>query len=273
MIGRDPLQAGLLALAGVLTVSVAVGAANTVWHGLGHFPELQSRQPVYRATSADQVTDLTPIMTLAPFGVAAVNEGPLQTTSANLTLRGVVLASPANQSTALISDAGGAPQTVAIGETLSGGAVLDGVAQDHVILLVAGRREVLSFPDSRSDAGVASIRASIVGAGASPASSAQSSPPDVIDSYRQKIADNPQTVLDEFSVSASAEGYRVNETLAPSVRRAGLMPGDVIVRVNGVPVGNVEQDRKHFEDVVASGRARVEVLRNDNLLILSFPLR
>ncbi len=270
---RNPINLALVLLAATLTVSVAIAAAGATWHGLGHFPELKQQAAMPRTSAAAEVPDLAPIIALAPFGTSTSTQGPVQATSANLLLRGVILAKPTDQSTALISEAAGDPRIISIGQTLPGGAVLDSVAPDHVVLLVGGRREILSFPESGAAASVAAIRASIPGADTSSAAAGQTSPQDAIDGYRQKIADNPQTVLDEFSVSATSEGYRVGQTLAPEVRRAGLMPGDLVVRVNGVAVGNVEQDRKHFEDVVASGRARVEVLRNDRLLILSFPLR
>lgn len=272
MIRPRALSLALLALATALTVSVAVAASGATWHALGHFPEV--RGPAIRQQpAAEQPVDLAPILALAPFGVATPAETPLQATSANLILRGVILASPSNQSMALISEATGAPAAVRVGQRAPGGAVLDRVAADHVTLLAAGRREILSFPETQSSAGVAAIRASISGANADPTAAKQISPQESIDVYRQKIADNPQAVLEEFSVNATPEGYRVSQTPAADVRRAGLQPGDLVVRVNGVAVGNVEQDRKHFEDVAASGRARVEVIRGDRLLVLSFPLR
>ena len=270
---RNPIRIGLVVLAAGLTVSVAIAGASATWHALGHFPEVRGSADIQSSRAVATPPDLSPIVALAPFGVSVQAEGPLQATSANLTLKGVILANPARQSTALISESGGDLRAVAIGETLPGGAVLDAVAADHVVLLIGGRRETLSFPESQSSSGVAAIRAAIPGANGGVAATTQNSPQEAIDTYRQKIADNPQTVLDEFSVSASAEGYRVGPNAAPNVRRAGLMPGDLVVRVNGVAVGDVEKDRSHFETVVASGRARIEVIRNDRLLILSFPLR
>ena len=258
--------------AAVLMLTVAVAAASAVWHALGHYPEM--RAPRGDAPlPAEAATDLAPIHALAPFGVSIAAEGPLYATSSNLVLKGVILARPANRSTALIADAGGIPKPVAIGETLPGGATLESVATDHVVLLVAGRREVLAFPVTQSGAGVAAIRAGIPSAFTDSASPAATSPQESIDIYRKKIADNPKAVLDEFSVAATPEGYRVNNEIAANVRRAGLQPGDLIVRVNGVAVGDVEKDRRLFEDVAASGRARVEVMRTGQLIVLSFPLR
>jgi general secretion pathway protein C len=57
------------------------------------------------------------------------------------------------------------------------------------------------------------------------------------------------------------------------VRDAGFRAGDVITRVNGQKVGDISVDQRYFDDVVLSGRARVEVLRDGQSIILSFPLR
>ena len=57
------------------------------------------------------------------------------------------------------------------------------------------------------------------------------------------------------------------------MRGAGLAPGDVVEKVNGVQVGDAERDRRLFDEAVVSGRARVEVVRDGRRIILSFPLR
>lgn len=266
---------GLLALAGVLVLSLAVAVAQTTWHALGYFSGGDPGEIIRPSSAAAKPVDIAPIVALAPFGIpAAVESGPIEASTSSLVLRGVVLARPQEKSSALVSDAGGEIASFSVGEKLPGGAVLDEVAADHVILIVSGRRERLGFPDVAASAGVAAIRASIPGvAGSSAASATAPSTQEVIETYRRKIADNPQTVIDDLGVSATAEGYRVGQNLASGMRRAGLQPGDLVVRVNGVPVGDIEQDRQTFEDVTASGRARVEVIRDSRLLILSFPLR
>lgn len=269
---RNPTSLALLAFAAVSVVTVGIAGGSATWHALGHYPEMRLQQSGIPITAQAEV-DLAPIHALAPFGIAAAAEGPLQATSSNLVLRGVILARPASKSTALVADAGGPAIPVSIGEALPGGAILDSVGNDHVVLLLAGRKEILSFPVSQSSAGVAAIRAGIPSAFTDKSAVSAGSPQETIDAYRRKIADNPKSVLDEFSVAATPEGYKVSDLIAPGVRRAGLQPGDLIVRVNGVAVGDVEKDRRLFDDVAASGRARVEVLRAGQLLILSFPLR
>jgi general secretion pathway protein C len=55
--------------------------------------------------------------------------------------------------------------------------------------------------------------------------------------------------------------------------RAGLLPGDVVARVNGQQVGDIVGDQALFENIVASGRARLEVIREGETVVMSFPLR
>lgn len=268
----NPLSLALVTCAAVATVSVALPAANMTWHALGHFPDLPQTSGA-TATAALTAVNLQSVLALAPFGVSTAI-GPAQATSTNLVLRGVVVSRPASKSTALISASGAPPKSINIGEALPGGATLESVAADHVVLAVAGRREILRFPDGfTTDVSALGTRGPDTGIGSASPTTTGKSPGTIVDQYRQKITDNPQTLLDELNLTASPDGYRVGDRIAPALRRSGLQPGDLVVRINGVPVGDAERDREHFEDVIASGRARVEVMRGRRLLILSFSLR
>ena len=90
--------------------------------------------------------------------------------------------------------------------------------------------------------------------------------------YRERLQDDPRRVLDDLGLVATEGGYEVGEDPAKPLRRAGLEPGDLIAKVNGQQVGDVERDRRFFDEVVASGRARVEVVRDGERITLSFPL-
>ena len=91
--------------------------------------------------------------------------------------------------------------------------------------------------------------------------------------YRERLRDDPQRVLDDLVLVATEDGYEVGADPAEPVRRAGLEPGDLVAKVNGQQVGDIARDRRLFDEVVASGRARVEVVRDGRRMALSFPLR
>lgn len=269
---------GLWALAMLITVSLAMAAAQMTWHLSG-----ETNEPVAidmsdeRYPTTRQPPDLTPILSLQPFG--AIDRLPpsqpeAQETDLGLVLHGVVLAQPADASIALIATADQDVNAYGIDDPVAGGAVLQQVLPSKVILLVNGKQETLSFPKGVEPSGVARLRNlvpdSVAGRSAAPA---DNSAPAVIERYRQRIAANPKTVLDNLGVSVTEQGYQVGQQPAAGVRRAGLRPGDIVARVNGEKVGNIESDRRLFDKVAASGHARVEVIRDGQRIIMSFPLK
>lgn len=277
-------QLGLGLLGAVIVISLAIECASLTWHLAGDVSSSIGAQAAPAAYApVIGPPDLAPVLSLAPFGSAAPPpDAAPQETTLGLVLQGVVLADPPSRSSAVIAGTDGQAHVYAIGDTLPGAAVLDSVAADSVTLRVGGRLETLSFPKSAAmPSGVAAIRASIpasAGGGGpaaprAPSAYAGKDADTIAQDFRTRIANNPQTVLNDVGMAATPEGYRLEETMMPELKRAGLKPGDLVVRVNGNKVGSIESDRKLFDEVVASGRARVEVMRDGSLIVMSFPLR
>jgi C-terminal processing protease CtpA/Prc len=63
-----------------------------------------------------------------------------------------------------------------------------------------------------------------------------------------------------------ASGFTLGAAPWPEMQRAGIRPGDTIATVNGLPVGDMERD---VVDAIASGKARVEVVRDGRQVVLS----
>ena len=280
------LEWGLNAVTGLVVVSVALALASLTWRLAGE-PGGRARAAVAAAAavSAPVPVDLTPILLAAPFGSPAVLQPALgQGEGLGLQLRGILRTRRASASTALVATSDGKVQSVAVGQSV-GSATVESIEIDHVVLNLGGRRERLGFPERSvaSAAGVASIRALIPDAVAgvpAPAARLGVAPPAVapgsaspVEVYRERMAASPQTLLGTLGASATPQGYRVGATPSPDMQRAGLAPGDVVTTINGSPVGDVERDRQLFEQAVASGRARVEVIRDGRRIVLSFPLR
>jgi general secretion pathway protein C len=94
---------------------------------------------------------IPPVIAAVPlFGTAGANDPAvtqnLPTTNLQLTLRGAVVESDAAKSSAVIEEPGKPAQSYRIGETLPGGATLDAVFADHVVLKRNGELETLNFP-------------------------------------------------------------------------------------------------------------------------------
>ncbi len=244
--------------------------------------------------------DLSQIIRAAPFGLVSATPASTQPAGAGLVLRGVMLARPQSASSAIIALPSGKTRTVVIGQDLGDGSVLDSVGADRVTLRTGSGLQVLTFAKTVNRDGVAAILAgippSVTGlapTAASPPSPGYAAPAggggfggsvpatsnsattigDAIAGARQQIADNPARLIDSLGATATPQGYRVGPSPSLEMRKAGLQPGDMIEKVNGSPLGNVENDRRVFDQAVASGRARVDVLRDGRRMTLSFPLR
>ena len=88
---------------------------------------------------------------------------------------------------------------------------------------------------------------------------------------------NPEQAVREFGFEpvsqGTASGYRVGSNASnPMIASAGLQPGDVVVSVNGMPVGVAMNDARLFDQVRSAGRARVEVERNGRRFFLTVPI-
>ena len=256
----------ILALA--MIVSVAVAAGPVTWRLLG---DADGRRAVSAAVAAPPAppVDLAPLKLFAPFGRQVAAGGvPGDPTALGLQLRGVLLARPATASIALISAANGPAKGFGVGATLPGGAILDAVEYDLVVLRVNGQLQTLALPVKPGATTVAT-------AGAPPGAPSTVLPPAMaagpIEQFRAR-AEDPMSLLGSLGATAGPDGYRVGPQPSDDLRRAGLQPGDVIEKVNGEAVGDPARDRKLFNDAVVAGRIRVDVVRDGKHLALSFPL-
>lgn len=255
-----------LAAAGVVA-SVAVALAGLTWRLTGA-DDGRAHVAAARAAPSAPPLDLSPIARFAPFGQVVAAPGVAgDPTALGLQLRGIMLARPQSASSALIAAAGGPAKAFAVGETLPGGAVLDAVEFDLVVLRVNGQLQTLGFP---AKAGVAALPAAAPPAIGGVAAAA-ATPLPIAEQYRGRAAD-PQSLLATLGATATPDGYRVGATPSDDMRRAGLLPGDIVEKINGQAVGDPARDRLLFEDAVVAGQVRVEVIRAGKRVAMSFPL-
>lgn len=277
-----------------VTASLAVAAGQTVWHLAGE-TSVAARAVPARVSVPEPTTvsrDTTSITALSPFGTATPaprNELTPEVTTLGLRLHGVLVQANPEMSSALISS-GAETLRYGIGETIADKAVLVEIEDLFVVLDVDGTQQTLGFPNSEvapleteqiaeapaEQSNMDRLRTAL-GVGSGSIEVEDAPPPvttdDYINMWRERIIRNPNQVLGEIGLIASENGYTVDENYDPGVKLAGLEAGDTVARVNGQAVGNVEQDRKFFDDVAASGVARLEVVRGDRTFVLSFPLR
>ena len=265
--------------AAVSAISVGLAAGPVAWRLAGESGQAVGAATAAPATEAARL-DLSPILAFAPFGSTvpvAASPQVVGETDLGLTLLGVTLSSPASKSRAIIGGGdSGRADSYAVGSNITATATLAEVTRTHVMLMVDGRLETLSFARAgaaKPATGKADLRNLIPSAPpASPA--AESNDPDaVIARYRAAILQNPQSVMDRLGLEATGDGYRISDAASPGVRQAGFRPGDLVTAVNGQKVGDIAGDQRYFDEVAASGKARVELQRDGQTIVMTFPLR
>tara|TARA_R110002012_G_scaffold322012_1_gene553512 strand:+ start:24721 stop:25599 length:879 start_codon:yes stop_codon:yes gene_type:complete len=277
-----------------VTASLGIAAGPVFWHVMGQTSD-KTAEVIFAVKStsvAPASVDLVSAVALAPFGSAEQKQQTPQTpevTTLDLALRGILLQTDPSLSFALISTDGNTLR-YRTGDSIAGKAVLMKIDDRHVVLDVNGTRQILGFPNAdMADLSVAQTPAeptalsnldrlqAALSVGSGSIEIKDPPPPqtteDYISMWRERIIRNPNQVLGEIGLLATVKGYIVDETHDPGVKLAGLKAGDRVARVNGQTVGNIEKDRKFFDEVAASGVARLEVVRDDKTFVLSFPLR
>jgi general secretion pathway protein C len=112
----------------------------------------------------------------------------------------------------------------------------------------------------------------------SPGATSDRSLDEVVADYRDRLQSDPEGTLNNLGLqpisSGAAEGYRLgNLAQSPYLSQTGLQAGDIILSVNGNPVGNVAQDQMQIDNIMAQGSARLEVQRGDRRFFVTASLR
>ena len=151
---------------------------------------------------------------------------------------------------AILAGPDGMQKAVAVGEAVSEGVTLAGVAQDHVILAHHGARTRLDFPAAAPSP--ASVQPPSRAAAAGPAAPG----PGAADAATYATALRP--------VSANgADGYIWRPGVDGGVlAEAGLRPGDVILRINGTPFDRAERMEELAVEIAAGSAIDLEYKRN-----------
>lgn len=209
---------------------------------------------------------------------------PLPVTPLNLRLVGVFFIERGSaRALALIADGSGPERGYHIGEPLPGGARLERVQRDHVVVSRNGRQEVLNLPKLGDPNSTPSSSAP------PPAPEQESSPtsaiePRVIDAsviaqrLRGEMATRPQALEDiAFASSYVQNGQFVGFRLRPGrdqqlLRQLGLNSGDVITEINGSRLNNPMQGFSMLQEVMSADQVSVRVLRSGAEIPLTFSL-
>lgn len=287
----------------MLTIAgIVVGIAVTLAQGVWFFTVSPDAERVSSAPSAPQGgaprVDIERIAASHLFGkpgsraasAAALDSTP--DTRLNLVLAAVFEASDPDASVAVIGTGSRAAEIYRVGDPIPGGARLAEVHSDLVVISRGGVREALRFNDLPLAAATRDTGQEPAIARPTPERSLPEAVPSdapryrsqtgdiraVVAAYRTRLEENPEEALNDIGLQAISQsetlGYRVGSLAqTPQLAQTGLQAGDVIVSVNGRPVGNVRKDRMEIENVLAAGAARLEVQRGERRFFVQASLR
>jgi general secretion pathway protein C len=254
-------------VSGILAAAIVVEAARII------LPLLPS--PAYAAVPASRPpphrnsgVDAQAIVERHLFGVAlddsAADSGDPSPTTANLILQGTIAASDPRHGVAIIS-AEGPAQVYQVGDGI-GGATLNSVYLDRVMLKRDGRLESLALPRLPASGGDRPRPGPDAKADDAPGPG-RATPKSMGD----LMGTDPATNED----SGAFEGFRLRPgRTGAAFMRAGLRNGDIMTAVNGTPLANQNQQTSQeiVNTMLTTDRAIVSVLRNGKPVEVSVDL-
>lgn len=189
-------------------------------------------------------------------------------TKLNLTLHGL-LATGGDDALAIISTGRGKEMIYALGGTLPGGARLNAVYGDRVILERGASLETLRLPKDKqtgfsleqSDEGEADL---------SPPTqlSADEELGRSLQSYREKALKDPAQLISLLQAEPVSEndrfiGFRLNPgSDAPLFSQLGLEPGDIVTGINGMALERPEQGINAMRRLINANEINLTINRN-----------
>ena len=197
-------------------------------------------------------------------------------------LVGVFVSAAADESRALIAQKGRQAESYAPGDRLPGNARLVDVYWNRVVISRAGQHELIRFEHDTGNirrnnvpaVGPAQVAQPQVAAVVEPAR-----PPrpagdaqQAVSRYRDAFERNPEQALADAGVALAPDrdGYVVGALAdLPELSHTGLQPGDRILSVNGLAVGDPRSDRLRMEDFLANGAARLEIQRGERRFVVT----
>ncbi len=182
-----------------------------------------------------------------------------------LTLKAVFVADDNASSGAIVASSGKKGLLYKVSDILPGNARLIEVQQEQIILQRAGNREALEFGKSKFNP-KAEVRTKIPAKAANQNRNIES-----INDIKGLIEQNMENALKDFGIETNeGRGYKIgNLSSNPYLQQAGLRPGDIILSVNGQPLGELQKDQLEFDNILAQGSASIELERGGEQMTIT----
>lgn len=244
----------------LLLALLALQCARLVWALLTPLGPLGDWRPVPGPGVAAGRAALT--SGFDPFFRLARAEGPAVVTSLQLKLFGVRVDEASGRGSAIIAGADNVQMSYAVGEEIQPGVTLKAVRYDSVVIARGGADETLFIDQS----------------GAAPLAQPGAAPPDQVDMLAAPApaAGQPLSLAELQSgvqITPRAIGGRVTGLIVrgqgAAFAKAGFQPGDVVVAINGRPVGGADDLQRAAASAAGGGVVSVSVERGAEILPVS----
>jgi general secretion pathway protein C len=245
----------------VLAFALAVQAAVIVTNVAG-----SSRMPKIPPATAPQMprtqgVDVAAIANAHLFGSAPIQEAaqdPATAPQSNLplVLVGIIAADDPEAGLAILGENVAGAKVYAVGDNVPGGAKLNKVLSDRVLIdRGGGRLEALMLPRQLQPGS------------APPSTAALQTETPIMDRMRKLISDDPGLMADIMRpqpvfAQGKQKGYRVYPGRnRQAFARLGLRPGDLVMSINGTPLDDPARGQEIFRTLGSSSEAHITVMR------------
>lgn len=237
-------------------------------------PRPEAATPIYKqdvkTAAGESASTGRELAAMHLFGTpAATTTTNAPETTLNLTLRGIAAGGGTRGGSYAIIAASGVGNVYGVGAQLPGGAKVQSILPNHVLLSLNGRLQSLRLPKSTSSS-------------TSPAHPTGAPTPPVprnvygrtlpagqnLSQLRNEIVKHPERLLDMMRAMpvmqrGKLEGYRVFPVGNSSAfSKLGLKPGDIVTSVNGMPLNNPAQSMKVLNNIRTSSQVSITFKRN-----------
>jgi general secretion pathway protein C len=260
LLERGPL---LVCAVAALLIGVQLAMIASEWFGAAVRPLPTAREAGYLPADGDAASrrvDLGTLVSAHLFGEAAATaaaDAIVPQTTMPLVLAGVLAADDPRGGFAIVGESAAAAKFYPVGATLPGGARLQGVYPDRIVIDRGGTLESLTLPKRP------------LAAGPPPAPSALPAPAaDLGERMRSAVQQNPNLLSNviraqQVMASGRQRGFRVYPGANPAAfARLGLRPGDLITAVNGTNLDDPARGDEILRTLGSAPEVRVTITRN-----------
>jgi general secretion pathway protein C len=240
----------------VLLIALAIECALILTRTLGRsaLPPPAPAHVALPTSNVNPTVELATVVNAHLFGVAGEqNGGDAPQTTMPLVLAGVIADKDPAKGQAIIGESAAAAKLIGVGATISGGARLNSVYDDRVLIDRNGRLETLMLPRTAPQGRPVGLPPSRM---APQASAARENSAAVLAGLVRV-----QPVFNQGKLS----GYRIfpgGSRGSSTFTQLGLRPGDLITAVNGTPLDDAARAMEVMQTLSSSASAMVTVSRN-----------